>query len=219
MSDFWEQPETVERFARRDPDHRLLRLVDQHQHPSSDSVLDLGCAGGRNAELLARLGFDVHALDTSSAMVEETRARVARYLGQAEAQRRVRRGPMDALPYPDDTFDLVVALGVYHNAADRSEWDRAIAETARVLRAGGRLLLSEFSPETDLHGVGMPPVSGAPDVFEGPHGRMVLLDAGAVDAGLAAHGLTAEVPTEVVRVDLDPGRRVSVNGLYRKRSD
>ncbi|MEX2466939.1 MAG: class I SAM-dependent methyltransferase [Gemmatimonadota bacterium] len=219
MSDFWEQPEAVERFARRDPDHRLLRLVDRHLDPSTDSVLDVGCAGGRNAELLARLGFDVHALDTSSAMVEETRARVARHLGEAEAERRVRRGPMDALPYADDSFDLVVALGVYHNAADRSEWDRAISETARVLRAGGLLLLSEFSPDTDLHGEGMPPVPGAPDTFEGPHGRMVLLDADAVDAGLAAHGLEAEVPTEVVRVDLDPGRRVSVNGLYRMRSE
>ena len=38
-------------------------------------VLDIGCAGGRNAVYLARLGFDVHALDASEAMVAETRRR------------------------------------------------------------------------------------------------------------------------------------------------
>lgn len=218
MSDFWERPETVERFARRDPDHRLLRLVDDDPDPAATPVLDLGCAGGRNTELLARLAFDVHAVDTATAMVEETRARIARLLGGAEAEARVRQGSMDALPYEDDAFDLVVALGVYHNARNRAEWERAIAETARVLRPGGRVLLSEFSPGTDLHGAGMPPVPGARDVFEGPHGRMVLLHADAVDAGLDAHGLVPEVLTEVVRVELDPGRRVSVNGLYRKRA-
>ena len=219
MHSFWEDPAVVERFAGRDPDHRLQELVRDYDDPAATPVLDLGCAGGRNTELLAGLGFDVHALDASEAMVERTRARVAERLGTAEASRRVRPGRMTELPYADGSFDLVVALGIYHSATSREEWERAVGETARVLRAGGRLLFSQFTPETDLLGGGMPPVAGAADVFEGPHGRMVLLTPGAVDAGLAAHGLLPELPSEVTRVELDPGRRVSVNGLYRLRSD
>lgn len=211
---FWEQPDVVERFASREPDHRLSELVGEYLTPAATPVLDLGCAGGRNTELLARLGFDVHALDAAGAMVAHTRARVASVLGGEEARQRVRPGRMTELPYDDDAFDLVVALGIYHSATSREEWDLAIRETARVLRPGGRLLFSQFTPETDLTGDGMPPVTGDPDTFEGPHGPMVLLDAPAVDAGLANHGLLPEVPSEVARVELDPGRRVSVNGVY-----
>jgi 2-polyprenyl-3-methyl-5-hydroxy-6-metoxy-1,4-benzoquinol methylase len=70
---FWERPETVDRFASRDPDHRLQRLIGEYGRPAAIRALDLGCAGGRNTVLLAQRGFDVRALDASSAMVERTR--------------------------------------------------------------------------------------------------------------------------------------------------
>ena len=64
-------------------------------------------------------------------------------------------GRMDDLgDFADGSFDLVVALGVYHCATRRGEWDSALAETARVLRVGGRLLVAIFTPETDLTGEG-----------------------------------------------------------------
>ncbi len=51
----------------------------------------------------------------------------------------------------------------------------------------------------------------------GPHaGRVVLMDADALDAAWSQRGLEPEVPGETVRVELDEGRRVSVNALYRK---
>jgi SAM-dependent methyltransferase len=213
---FWERPEVVDQFASRAPDHRLVRLVEEYARPEATRVLDLGCAGGRNTVLLAERAFDVRAVDASAAMVERTRERVAAVLGPERARERIRLGRMDDLsPFADGRFDLVVALGIYHGAGSRAEWERAVAETARVLKPGGRVLVNHFTPEVDLTGEGVRPVAGEPDVYEGlADGWGVLLDADALDTAMARHGLLPEVPSETVRVETERGRRVSVNALY-----
>jgi SAM-dependent methyltransferase len=171
--EFWEDPERVERFASRDPDQWLVELVQRYPDPTSTVVLDLGCAGGRNTELLARRGFQVHAVDAARAMVQRTRQRLARVVGADIARERVVRGRMDDLrAHADDVFDLIVALGVHHSARTRAEWERAMDELARVLKPGG-LLLS------------------------------------------AARGFRPLTPTHTASTSLEPGRRVSVNALYR----
>ena len=213
---FWESPENVERFAAREPDVRLAGLVASFSEPRAVRVLDLGCAGGRNAVFLAQRGFDVCAVDASEAMAAETRRRLTSLLGEAEAARRVRVGRMDDLGWaPRAAFDLVVALGIYHCAQSRAEWDRSLSETARVLAPGGRLLVSVFTPETDLTGRGIAPVPGEPYVYEGfESGRCVLVDSQTLDAELARHGLSCVVPTTVARRNVEVGSRVSANGLY-----
>jgi SAM-dependent methyltransferase len=197
---------------------RLAGLVADLPDPRSVRVLDLGCAGGRNAVFLARRGFDIRAVDASEAMAAETRRRLAPLLGEAEAARRVRVGRMDDLGWaPDASFDLVVALGIYHCAQSRAEWDRSLSETTRVLAPRGQLLVSVFTPETDLTGRGIAPVPGEPHVYEGfESGRCVLVDAPTLDAELGGRGLSCVVPTALARPKVEVGRRVSANGLYLK---
>jgi SAM-dependent methyltransferase len=214
---FWEDPEQVERSAARDADHRLVALLDETD-PAGLRALDVGCAGGRNTDLLARRGVEVHALDASRAMVERTRQRLAEHVGSATATARVRRGRMDDLTaYADASFDLVIALGVFHAAESRAEWERAADETARVLVPRGLLLFSQFTPETDLTGQGLTPVEGEPGVYEGlPGGRAVLLRPHEIDAAFARRSLTPVTPTYTATTALESGRRVSANGFYRR---
>ena len=214
----WDSPESVEKFARREPDHRLVELLDAEPDPAAIRVLDLGCAAGRNAVELARRGFDLHAFDGSLPMIERTRERLAEFLGTAEARRRAHHGRMDDLGiFADGHFDLIVALGVFHCASRRPEWDAALAESTRVLAPGGRLLVSVFTPETDLHGTGIHPIPGEPHVYGGfSSGRTFLVDAETLDAEAAARGLRSVVPSRTVRVPLEKGRRVVVNALYQK---
>jgi SAM-dependent methyltransferase len=216
--DFWEDPEQVARFADREPDRRLVELLKSYADPASARILDIGCAGGRNTLLLAAAGFDVHALDASHAMIKRTRARVARMIGPDEAERRIRVGPMDDLDFASRFFDLIVALGVYHNAHSPEEWNRTLAETSRVLKPRGLLLVANFARRIRPEGVQLTPVPDLPHVYEGlPSGRVYLIDAIGLDAAMATHGLDPERPTRTVEVVKNGGLRVTVNGLYRKR--
>ncbi len=216
---FWEEEEQVERFAAREPDHRLVALIEGYDTPAKTRVLDIGCAGGRNTDLLASRGFDVFAIDASAAMVKHTRQRVAAILGDAEAQRRVRRAAMDDLSeFASSSFDLVVALGVFHSATSNPEWQRALSEAVRVLAPGGLMLVSVFSSKTDMTGQGITPVPGEPNVYEGlPSGRHYLVGGEVLDREMAGRGLEPVEPTATVTVPLDPGQRVTVNALYRKK--
>ena len=216
----WEEPDRVEEFASRDADLRLLELVERYDDPGSVRILDLGCAGGRNAVVLAERGFDVYALDSSSAMVAKTRERVGRLTGEEEVVRRVRLGRMEDLSdFSDGFFDMIVALGVYHNARSRADWDRTLMESARVLREGGLILVANFSPRCNPDGKGMHPVAGEPGVYIGfGNERLFLLEAEELDDEMGRRGLVPVTPSQTVTRDTEKGRRVVVNALYRKRS-
>lgn len=214
---FWERPEIVELFAGRPPDLRMRARLECAGRDMR--VLDLGCAGGRNAAWLAEHGFDVFAVDASPAMVAKTRERIAEHVGAAEAERRVVQMRMEALqPLADGTFDLVLAFGVFQGARSVSEWDAAVAETVRVLRPDGELLVSQFSPDSSPAGHGVRSVSGQPHVYAGfsAQRRMVLLHAGELDARMARHGMRPVVPTASVHVTTDEGYRTTVNAHYRE---
>jgi ubiquinone/menaquinone biosynthesis C-methylase UbiE len=215
---FWEQPENVERFATREPDHRLKEVVDAMTVSEGFHALDLGCAGGRNTVLLAERECSVWALDSSQAMVEKTRQRLALFIGEAKASAHVVKGSMtDLSRFADGFFDLIVALGIYHNAESRQEWNEALSETSRVLASGGELLVAVFTPETDLTGEGVTAVEGEPLVYDGfPSGRAVLMDEATLEREMARYDLTLAAPAEVVTTPRAPGQRVSINALYRK---
>lgn len=217
---FWDTPEMAARMGDRPPDQRLAALLDED--PAIRRVLDAGCAGGRNAALLARRGLDVHAFDAAPTMVEATRDRVAAIVGEAEARRRVRPGrledPASWRPDGGAPFDLVLALGVLQDLPDEATTRRAIHLAARTLRPGGRMLVANFGPDSRPSGVPLEPVPGHAHVYLGfakGERRMTLPDAATLDAWFAAEGLEPEVPTETARTATERGERVTLNGRYR----
>ena len=100
-------------------------------------VLDTGCASGENSAWLAAQGAHVTALDVSEAMVALAAARLG------DAGTVVRHDLAEPLPFPDDAFDIVLSSLTLHYLAS---WSASLAEFARVLRPGGRLVFSTHHP-------------------------------------------------------------------------
>lgn len=123
------------------------RLLELAAVRADERVLDIGCGVGTTAIRLAReCQARVVASDIAPPMRQRARANVAaaNLIGQVN----VEDADIRALPYPDDTFDVVVAEAVTMFVSRA----RAVAELARVTRPGGRVLATEFywrEPPTD----------------------------------------------------------------------
>lgn len=111
----------------------LLALLDDRW-----TVGDLGCGTGQVSASLAPFVRRVVAVDNSPAMLEAARGRLA---GAENVE--VRQGDLEALPLDDGALDAAVVFLVLHYLDDPAA---AVAEAARTLRPGGRLLLVDMTP-------------------------------------------------------------------------
>jgi SAM-dependent methyltransferase len=100
-------------------------------------ILDAGCGAGPLFAALRDRGAIVTGFDKSAAMVELARRRLG---DDADLQVAELGRP---LPFPDGTFDDVTASLVLHYLED---WGPALAELRRVLKPGGRLIVSADHP-------------------------------------------------------------------------
>ncbi|HEX2204207.1 MAG TPA: metalloregulator ArsR/SmtB family transcription factor, partial [Longimicrobium sp.] len=123
----------AELFGRRADLLGLLGLLDDGW-----TVGDLGCGTGQVSESLAPFVRRVVAVDASAAMLAAARERLA-----GVEQVEVRAGELEALPVDDGELDAAVLFLVLHYVA---EPERALAEAARALRPGGRLLVVDMAP-------------------------------------------------------------------------
>ena len=99
-------------------------------------VLDIASGDGVLAELLSPHASRYVCIDTSTRVVAAAGERLRRFPNV-----EVRERDMHALPFKDGSFDLVVLM---HALTYSSKPAQAVAEAARVLRKGGRLLLSSL---------------------------------------------------------------------------
>jgi len=95
-------------------------------------VLDLGCGSGAVVAQLRAGGVDAAGVDYSAAMVAVAHEEFG--LGE-----HVARADASDLPFEDNSFDVVMANGVFHHLAVQHELAGSLREVFRVLRPGGRL--------------------------------------------------------------------------------
>lgn len=100
----------------------------------ADTILDIGCGGGRTVQRLAAMASQgkVVGVDYADASVATSRRlnAVAIQSGSVEVQ----QASVSNLPFPDAAFDLVTAVEIYYYWPDRPG---AMSEILRVLKPGG----------------------------------------------------------------------------------
>ena len=125
-------------------------LIDELHLRGDERILDLGC--GRGAVLLMAaqrlttgraVGVDLwRNFDQSGNSLEATR-RNATAEGVADRV-DLHTGDMTALPFADNSFDLVVSSLAIHNISGSAGRQKAISEAVRVLRPGGGLMIADI---------------------------------------------------------------------------
>jgi SAM-dependent methyltransferase len=115
-------------------------LVARAGLSAGERVLDVACGTGNAALIAGRAGAAATGLDGAERLIEVARGRAA-----AEGLRAAFVvGDAQALPFEDGAFDAVLSVFGIIFAADA---DRAFTEVLRVLRPGGRALLTAWVPE------------------------------------------------------------------------
>lgn len=117
---------------------QLARLEDRER------LLDIGCGTGNAALLAARSGARATGVDPAPRLISVARQRaITEHLDASFVV-----GGAEDLPFAGDSFDVAVSVfGIVF--ADDAE--RAFAEMMRVLRVGGRALISAWSPDGAIH--------------------------------------------------------------------
>jgi SAM-dependent methyltransferase len=128
-----------------DPERLPRFLFDRLRLVAGERVLEVGCGTGNlwrdNADRLPP-SVSLVLTDLSPGMLEESRRRLAGRLPSLELQ----VADVQSLPFADASFDLALASHMLYHVPDRA---RALAELARVLRPGGRLVAVTY-PWTHL---------------------------------------------------------------------
>ena len=120
-------------FGRRFFLPALLGLLDENA-----VVADLGCGTGQVAEALAPFVGQVIGVDSSPSMLKAAKKRLLEHKNVD-----LRAGTLEALPVNDGGVDAAMMFLVLHHVGDPA---RCLAEAARALKPGGRLVVVDMLP-------------------------------------------------------------------------
>lgn len=120
------------------PPHVVEHYLDKRvafvrSHCPPGPALDVGCGTGVLAKRLAEAGYRMTGVDPSQGMLDMLRVRAPMVTSV--------RGSGTALPFDDDSFELVLSVATLHHIADPEAVRKTLHEMVRVARPGGRVLI------------------------------------------------------------------------------
>ncbi len=126
-------PSCVERFA------GVSNVSLFAEIPPDSQVLDLGCGAGLDSILVARRSdLQVIGVDFSKSMVEKARSAIT---GMDLNNLKFLRAEAEDLPFPDGSFEVVLANGIFNLNPERTA---IFYEIRRILRNGGQFFGAEL---------------------------------------------------------------------------
>lgn len=117
-----------------------FEFFDRLDIAPGSSLLDVGCGAGQLLIPAAKKGINVTGLDLAANLVRQAKDRAAK----EELSVQVDQGDAEELPYPDETFDVVLSF-IGSMFAPRP--DLVASEMARVCKPRGRVIMGNWTPE------------------------------------------------------------------------
>jgi SAM-dependent methyltransferase len=157
-------------------------VLDAARVTRGTQLLDAGCGAGLASLLAALRGAEVSAIDASFALIDVARNRLPSV--------DIQVADLEELPYGDSSFDAAIAVNSLFYAADPQ---RALSEVVRVVRPGGRVVVTSWGPAERCQNAAVirrlgelmpPPPPGA-----APGGPFAYAEPGALEDMLASAGL------------------------------
>ena len=121
--------------------HRVLCKETESLFDKKDRVLECACGTGMLTEVIASECMALTATDYSSEMLKRAK-KICRRFGNI----RFEKVSILDLPYPDSSFDKVVAANVIHLL---DEPYKALSELDRVCRRGGMIIIPTYINKTE----------------------------------------------------------------------
>ena len=119
-----------------DIDIYLFDQILKNRFTPAMKILDAGCGGGRNLHYFLRNGFRVFGIDQNPEAVEYVRS-LARILAPEISSENFQVAEIEKMPFPDESFDLIISNAVLHFADDERHFHRMLREMWRVLKPSG----------------------------------------------------------------------------------
>lgn len=198
---FWEDEETILQFYNKAPSKYITDVIDKLDY---SNAADIGCGGCRYSRYIAKKGIKVDAVDKNNTMFKYVKDKNINLI----------TADMKDLPLKSNTYDLVLSIGVLHNALTLEDYNKSISELHRILKKNGDFIISVFTNEVitdDLKYEGNSRYS--------VNGRdpMVLLSKGDVLKLLEKKFKLIEVFDEHVTDVGDGGKRNVVSFYFKKK--
>ena len=118
-----------------------LRALEDHLPPPPASIADVGGAVGRYAINLTQRGYDVTLVDISQGCLDLAKVKAAE--AGVDIARLVQADARDLQVLADCAFDAVLLMGPLYHLLEHEQRLAALAESRRILRAGG-LIFAAF---------------------------------------------------------------------------
>lgn len=164
-------------------------VLDRAQIGPVTRVLDCGCGAGRFARLAADAGAAVAGIDAAEELID--------IAAQTTPEGDFRVGDLEALPWPNDSFDVVTSFNAFQFADDKAQ---ALAEARRVSRDLVAVVIPARVPDSGIAAVFKPLLPLFPPealTSMKDSGMFALSGPGQLDEVLAATELTLREDVEI----------------------
>ena len=126
------------------PSPEIYFLSENWKEKNFTEFLDIGCGFGRNCIFMAKHNFKVSTFDLSKKSVEITKKNAKI---QGIKFNDIRVADMLNIPYPDNSFDCILAMNVISHT-DKNGFDKILSEIKRVLKVNGEVYFTVGSKES-----------------------------------------------------------------------